>query len=302
MATLTKEDVQDYLEGYGFDETALATLLQQLEENRYTLEAWKERSKSQWKEELIALTGSASGFSDIYNYLHPRKQGNDYLQAGIEDIDHLIGKVFSVSINQSKLMNKYLTPVGSSPTTPVENSQSAIDLSIIGLELEQRMFTQNTTTQPCIILDVQRDYDWTDFESAPPITIVLITEFSGKPLSEVMVEDEFKRIVPIYPTPVPTGIANAIRTIPEWNSHPKRIIPSYVLCIPIKVFPPNLDKLDDTVQLDKENLEKLKLHIMFLGGVVANADFEDLDEDDSDDDDDICEFVKRAVSWDDISL
>ena len=199
-------------------------------------------------------------------------------------------------------MKKYLTPVGtpigSSPATPMENSQSPIDLSTLGLELEQRMFTQNTTTRPCIVLEVQPRGVEQLPDEPPTITIVLITGFSGKPLSEVMADDEFKRIVPIYPTALLPGMANAIRTTPEWLPHSIRKIPSYVLCIPIKVFPHNLHKLDDMVQLDNENLEKLKLHIIFLGGVVANADFEDLDEDDSDDD--VCEIVNHAVSWDEL--
>ena len=69
MATPTKEDVKDYLEGYGLDETALATLLQQLEEGRNTLEAWKERSESDWKD----IMGKGAGV-DIYNYLNPRNE------------------------------------------------------------------------------------------------------------------------------------------------------------------------------------------------------------------------------------
>ncbi len=55
------------------------------------------------------------------------------------------------------------------------------------------------------------------------------------------------------------------------------------------------------VQLDAENLQKLKLHILSLGGITANAEFVDLDEDDSDDDEEVgCEDINRIVSWDEI--
>lgn len=74
MEPPTKEDVKEYLKGLALDEKLLATLLHQLENGRNTLTAWKKRDKNDWKEELIALTGSASGVSDIYNYLHPEKQ------------------------------------------------------------------------------------------------------------------------------------------------------------------------------------------------------------------------------------
>ena len=96
-------------------------------------------------------------------------------------------------VNQNKLMKKYLTPVGSSPTTPVESSSTPIDLSTLGLELESTMFTKSTTPRPCIVIDVQRDYDWTVIGAPPPITIVLISGFDAKPLCEVMAEEEFKR-------------------------------------------------------------------------------------------------------------
>ncbi len=38
-----------------------------------------------------------------------------------------------------------------------------------------------------------------------------------------------------------------------------------------------------TTFLDAENLQKLRLHLLSLGGLTENADFEDSDEDDDDD-------------------
>ncbi|KAI3655267.1 hypothetical protein MP638_002020, partial [Amoeboaphelidium occidentale] len=38
----------------------------------------------------------------------------------------------------NKLMKKYLTPVGSVSNTPIESSPSSVDISDIGLELEQQ--------------------------------------------------------------------------------------------------------------------------------------------------------------------
>ncbi|KAJ1513379.1 hypothetical protein HMI54_003033 [Coelomomyces lativittatus] len=222
----------------------------------------------------------------------------------------LIGKVLSVSINQSKLIRKYLTPVGSSPATPIENSATPIDLSSLSLQLESAIFYKSTTLRPCIVIDVQHRIEQPLPEEPPPITIVLITGFDGKPLNEVMSEDELKRVMPIYPTVVQPKTASVIHTIPEWGSqeNPKGKIPSYVLCIPIKVYPQNLHFIETEVKVDYQNLQMLKLHILALGRINANADFKDLEENDSDSndsDDDIevsYQDVNRIISWDEITV
>jgi len=198
-------------------------------------------------------------------------------------------------------MKKYLTPVGSTSSPPIENSSTSIDISSLGLQLEQLMFYKNTTERPCIVVDVQRDFDWTVLGENPPITIVLITGFGGQPLDEVMAEEEFKRVMPIRPTPSLPGTAAPINTTPEWMPHSKRKVPTYVLCIPIKVYAQNLRRPDDSVHLDAQNLQMLKLPIISLGGISANADYEDLEEDDSDDDV-TCEDFNRIFSWDEIAV
>lgn len=241
-------------------------------------------------------------------YWKPKKSGALFLTVQLfsPSVDSpLIGQVLSVSINQSKLMKKYLTPVGSSPTTPVENSPTHIDLSTLGLQLEQLMFCKNATARPCIVVDVQPRPLVQLPEELPTITIVLITGFDGKPLNEVMAESEFKRVIPIFPTATHPGTGTAINTIPEWMPHPKRKIPSYVLCIPIKVYAQNLRRFDEPLGLDPQNLEKLKLHILFLGEIVANADFVDLEEEWDDDEDDLevnYEDLTRTVTWDEIAV
>lgn len=215
----------------------------------------------------------------------------------------LVGKVLSVSINQSRLLNKYITPANSVATTPVENSPTHDDISTLGLKLEQAFFFKNTTSRPCIVVDVKRDYDWSIIGSDPPITIVLITGFDGKDLTNVMAEDEFKRVMPIAPSSAQRGTAEPLRTTPEWTPHTKRKTPSYVLCIPLMVYPQNLKQFEDSdsVHLDDQNLEKLKVHILSLGGISANADFVDLEED-SDDDDflGIYKDTNRFITWDEI--
>ena len=111
--------------------------------------------------------------------------------------------------------------------------------------------------------------------------------------------------MPIRPTPSLPGTATPINTTPEWMPHPKRKVPSYILCIPIKVYAHNLHRFEDSVQLDVQNLHKLKLHILALGGISANADFEDMEEYDSDDHDDVevtCGDFNRIISWDEIAL
>lgn len=64
----TIEGLQALLEELNF-----TGLLEHL--NGRSFERWKRRTEEQWKEELMAVQGNASGFSDIYNYLHQRSKG-----------------------------------------------------------------------------------------------------------------------------------------------------------------------------------------------------------------------------------
>ena len=126
-----------------------------------------------------------------------------------------------------------------------------------------------------------------------------------------MAKEEFNRVAPIHPTPMQEGITinSPIHTTPEWLPHPMRKTPSYVLCIPIKVFPQNLRAFQDIIQLDADNLNKLKLHILFLN-VVANAEYEDSEYEDSeyeDSDDDgeiqLGEWNRTVkVNWDEVTV
>lgn len=81
----------------------------------------------------------------------------------------------------------------------MEYSPTPIDLSTLGLQLEQLFFYKNTTARPYIVVHVERDYDWTVIEGVPSINIVLITGFGGQPLNEVIAQKEFKRFMPIVP-------------------------------------------------------------------------------------------------------
>jgi hypothetical protein len=72
----------------------------------------------------------------------------------------------------------------------------------------------------------------------PAITVVLITAFADKPLAEVLAPEEFKRVIPISPTPALPGSTSPIHNTPEWMSHPKHKN-CYVLCLPIQVLPVN---------------------------------------------------------------
>ena len=185
-------------------------------------------------------------------------------------------------------------------------SPSPLELSSIGLEYERPMFNRNTTWRPCIVVDIQPQSEQPVMKAPPPITIVLITSFDGKPLNEVMAEEEFKRIMSIHPSLVYPKTAGAIETMPAWDSkeNEKGKIPSYVLCIPIKVYPQNLTDIDADLKLDDRNLQKLQLHLFSLGVITANADFEDLEDDDTDSDDDIVGVspghYNRIVTWDEI--
>lgn len=208
-------------------------------------------------------------------------------------------------------MKKYLTPLGGTPTSPVDmgslassssSHHSPHDVSSLALELDRGMFVKSTA-RPCIIVEVEEAYEWTALNQKPPITVVLVTGFDGKDMQEVLIPDEYKRVMPICPTKSLDGMAPSINTNPEWMSNPKHKTPSYILCIPIKVYPENLRRMEDTVGLDPENLKTLKSHLFSLGKISANADFFDHDEYD-DHDDDICIEVNydysRPVRWDEI--
>lgn len=119
-----------------------------------------------------------------------------------------------------------------------------------------------------------------------------------------MAEDDFKRVVPIHPTlSTKSEMGPPIKTQPAWVPHPWRKIPSYVLCMPIKVYPCYLKPVEESVQVEASSLEALKTHVLFLGEVVANADFIDEEsEEESDDDDDlVCVGdTSRPIRWDEI--
>ena len=72
---------------------------------------------------LIEDLDDIKALSEKY-YWKPKNSGSLFLAVQLSppfpaSVDSpLIGQVLSVSINQSKLMKMYLTPVGSSPTTP----------------------------------------------------------------------------------------------------------------------------------------------------------------------------------------
>jgi hypothetical protein len=195
-----------------------------------------------------------------------------------------------------------LTPAGSAPSTPPEASENSVaaplDLSKITLKLDNPMFYNNSSYRYCIVVD----YQIRKFELLPPtVTVVLITAFADKPLAEVLASEEFKRVMPISPTHPLPGTANPIHTSPEWMPHPKHKTPCYVLCLPIQVLPMNLEECDedDQIVVDPENLNFLKLHLLSLGGIVANADFVDSDEDAEGDE--VCSmYMDKTVRWDEL--
>lgn len=53
----------------------LYNLVTELEGDSGFLEDWKKRTEAQWKDEL-QLLGNPSGFSDIYNCLHPQSESS----------------------------------------------------------------------------------------------------------------------------------------------------------------------------------------------------------------------------------
>ena len=214
----------------------------------------------------------------------------------------LIGRVMKVCINQNKLIRKYLTPVGSIPTTPSGNGATAVDLATLTLKLDYPMFYSNSSYRYCVVVECRQS---TLAIMPPSITIVLITAFGDKPLEEALAQEDFKRVMPISPTSARPGTACPLNTTPEWMPHPKHKTPSYVLCIPIQVNLTHIQECeeDDTIFLDSHNLHKLKLHLLSLGGLAANAEFVDSDEEEDDDDGSIetsLDKIDRTVRWSEI--
>ena len=56
----------------------LGNLVEEVEADPENFEDWKKRTEAQWRDELKEITGNASGFSDIYNYLNPGWQGKEF--------------------------------------------------------------------------------------------------------------------------------------------------------------------------------------------------------------------------------
>ena len=244
--------------------------------------------------------GSSSASSDIVDLKNQKLLGEECLVSGLGDcmanslivvvpdlpqsdtLEPLVGKVVKVCINQSKLLKKYLTPIGSNAATLAESTQNNANLSNLALRLENSMFTTNSCYQYCIVVNFRKP----TVELIPPsITIVLITAFSDKPLERALAQDDFKRVMPISPTPAQDGTGIPIVTTPEWIAHPEHKTPCYVLCIPIQVYPAQLIECDEDyiTALDADNLQKLKEHLVSLGGLTANSDYVDSDEEEEDD-------------------
>lgn len=196
--------------------------------------------------------------------------------------DALIGQVFSVKINQSKLLNKYLTPAGSRPATPAGAPLTHTELLSVALNLEDHIFEKSSTARPCIVIE-ERPERMRQVPVDRNLTIVLISSLQAKPLREVMAEEDLNRVAPIFPTTVQPGVGPLLHTEPEWIPHVHRRIPSYAICMPINVHRSRLQRFEDSFRLDAESLALLQNHVISMGSVISNADYQDSEEDETDD-------------------
>ncbi|KAI8818856.1 hypothetical protein BJ741DRAFT_640633, partial [Chytriomyces cf. hyalinus JEL632] len=194
------------------------------------------------------------------------------------------GQILSVKINQNKLISQYLSPIGSVSSLPDEMPEPP-DLNALGHKLEQSVFIKNIQARPCVIVDIQKRHPNIAIGEEPPVTICLITGFDGKQLRNVLSPEEIKRAMPIYPTPVEDGTPPHIHTTPPWlETVPPGKLPSFILCLPIKVHPLHLRFLQSNVRLDASNFQQLKLHLLSLGKVSAIAHHYDSDGEDEEED------------------
>ena len=67
------EKMKKFLRGLDLSQEELDSLFRQLDKSDETLDNWKRRTEAQWKD----IVGNAAGV-DIYNYLHPRREGSDF--------------------------------------------------------------------------------------------------------------------------------------------------------------------------------------------------------------------------------
>ncbi|KAJ3226035.1 hypothetical protein HDU81_007541 [Chytriomyces hyalinus] len=125
----------------------------------------------------------------------------------------LEGQIVSVTINQSKLISKYRSPIGGSVAGLLDETLEPVKLATLGLRIE------HAVSHKC--------------DSA--------TIFDGNELQDVMGQNDFKRVMPISPA----HVQNALSEIEALGQ-----LPLYVLCIPIKVFPEELRALQPNVKLD----------------------------------------------------
>ena len=64
--------MKEFLRGLDLSQEDLDSLFRQLDKSEKTLDIWKRRTREDWKE-YYQLVGV-----DIYNYLHPRREGSDF--------------------------------------------------------------------------------------------------------------------------------------------------------------------------------------------------------------------------------
>ncbi len=172
--------------------------------------------------------------------------------------------ILRTTINERRLTKRFVTPANVLSYPSNYGTPGIVDLS--ALQLDSSMFQDDATHRLCIVLDFEPLQRYWKCGGTPPITIVLITSFDGKPLNEVLAADDMDRLIPLSHS----GMADSVSTTPPLPFNYSQ--PMYVLCVPIMVYPEFLRNTDTGYELDPSNLEQLRSHIASLGDMRVLAD------------------------------
>lgn len=212
------------------------------------------------------------------------------------------GLVVLALYQQEKAISKFITPTSTpvqSPTlgnhatsystTPSPTSFPNPPRTIGEISVPAKGLVGNGQWRPFVVVEI-RKYDYLELGAPPPITICPITGFHDKngvaaDLELLFHRDVINRAVPIAPTCSHSGGVAPVSANHPWGAVAPERLPSYVLCFPTNVHPMQIYPSQTHTFLQSESLIHLKQHLLALGGLEANADYHDMDDEEGDDED-----------------
>ncbi len=176
--------------------------------------------------------------------------------------------ILRTTINERRLTKRFVTTAKVLSYPSNYGTPGIVDISV--LQLDPSMFEDDASHRLCIVLDFEPLQRYRKCGGTPPITIVLITSFDGKPLNEVLAQNDMERLMHVYPALCQSGMAESLRITPPLPFNYSQ--PMYVLCVPIMVYPEFVHNTDTICELDPSNLAKLRSRISSLGDMRVLVD------------------------------